>query len=355
MVAIDQAPVSVIIPTYNRARFILRSLDSVLAAVKPNDEVIVVDDGSTDNTREALEPYLDRIRYVVGPHRGVGAARNCGIAHARNPLLAFNDSDDEWFADKLLLQRTFMQARPDVLFCFSDLGLRAEDGTESHHGLYGWHLDPRSWNEILGPGVAYSSIAPPPAGYKDFNVHIGDLYPAMLRCNYVAAQSSMIRREPAGDALRFSEDIAIYEDYECFTRLARAGRAAYFDCETVWQWGHDDRRVSDADERLRAMCRVKVLKRTFGSDRQFLAKHNDLYQQALRVEHVTLARRLLRDGRRQEAREELRLAGGGPLFYRLLAAAPGPLMRATIGLRRWGAKLAPDIRRRIITKLLSCN
>ena len=333
--AMNPLPISVIIPTYNRAKLILRSLNSVLATVKPGDEVIVVDDGSTDNTRERLEPYLDRIRYVKGPHRGVGAARNCGVAAARNPLLAFNDSDDEWFADKLLLQRTFMRARPDVLFCFSDLGLLAEDGTESYHGLYGWHNDPRSWDEILGPGDAYSSIAQLPAGRGDFNVHIGNLYPAMLRCNYVATQSSVVRREQAGDALRFSEDIAIHEDYECYTRLAKAGQAAYFDCETVWQRGHNDRRVSDADERLRAACRVKVLKRTFGSDRQFLSEHGDHYWEALRVEHATLARCLLRDGHPREAREELRMAGGGPLFYRLLAAAPGPLIRAAIGLRRW--------------------
>jgi hypothetical protein len=77
-----------------------------------------------------------------------------------------------------------------------------------------------------------------------------------------------------------------------------------------------------------------VLKRTFGDDRQFLSEHNGLYRKALRAEHVTLARCLLRDGRLHEAREELRLAGGGPLFYRLLAAAPGPLAHAAIGLRR---------------------
>jgi glycosyltransferase involved in cell wall biosynthesis len=334
--------VSVVIPTYNRAKLILRSLHSVFANLEPEDEVILVDDGSTDDTRQVLAPYMDRIRYVMGQHRGVGAARNLGVEHARNPLVAFNDSDDEWFADKLLLQREFMQARPDVLFCFSDLGLRAEDGTESHHGLLGWHLDARDWREILAPGVAYSSLAALPPGRADFAVHIGDMYPVLLRCNYVATQSSMIRRE-AGAALRFAEDIRIHEDYECFTRLARIGLAAYFDCETVWQWGHKDQRVSDADEFLRASCHVKLLTRNFGADPQFRARFEERYQGALRTEHARMARCLLRTGRRQEAREELRLAGGGRLLDRALATVPAPLFTGLIGLRDWLRELGDTV------------
>src|SRR5262245_14583393 len=193
----NESPVSVIIPTYNRAKLIVRSLDSVLAATAPGDEVIVVDDGSTDDTERVIEPYRHRIRYLYVPNRGVGAARNYGIAEARNPLVAFNDSDDEWFADKLILQRAFMQARPDVLVCFTDLGLKNKDGAESHRGLLGWHRDSRNWDEILGPAVAYSSVASLPPGREDFNVHIGNLYETMLRINYVPTQATMVRREQA--------------------------------------------------------------------------------------------------------------------------------------------------------------
>jgi hypothetical protein len=82
----------------------------------------------------------------------------------------------------------------------------------------------------------------------------------------------------------------------------------------------------------RAKTEIALVGRRF---EVLLAKHNDLYLEALRVEHMTLARCLIRDGRRREARQELRLAGGGPLFYRLLSAAPSPLIRAAIGLRRW--------------------
>jgi len=323
----NELSVSVIIPTYNRARHIGRSLRSVLATMSPGDEVIVVDDGSTDNTKQALEPYRDRIRYVLGPHRGVGAARNRGVAEARNPLVAFNDSDDEWFADKLALQRALMRARPDVLFCFSDLGLRDKDGTETHNGLLGWHRDPRSWNEILGPAVAYSSLASLPPGREDFNVHIGSLYETMLRENYVSSQTAVVRREQAGDALRFGEDISIYEDHECFTRLARVGKAAYFDCETVWQCDHSGPRLTRVDSHYNATCRIKMLERTFGADEQFLDRRGERFREMLKAEYLIRARYLIRNGRRKEAREELRLAGGGTLPLRFLAAIPGPLWR----------------------------
>ncbi len=328
----NELSVSVIIPTYNRARHIVRSLRSVLVAIAPGDEVIVVDDGSTDGTRQALDPYRDRIRYVMVPHLGAGASRNCGIAEARNPLVAFNDSDDEWFPDKLALQRAFMQARPDVLFCFSDIALKEEDGTERRHGLMGWHHDPRSWDEILGPSVAYSSIAALPPGREDFNVHIGSLYETMLRVGYVPAQSAVVRREQAGDTLHFGEDISVFEDHECFTRLSRIGKAAYFDCETIWQCGHSGPRLSQADTFYRATCHLAVLERTFGTDEQFLARHNEGYRMALKAEHLARARYLIREGQREKACEELRRTEGAPLAYRLLAAMPTPLVRGMLAL-----------------------
>ncbi|MBO0859594.1 MAG: glycosyltransferase family 2 protein [Chloracidobacterium sp.] len=335
----NELPVSVIIPTYNRANLIARSLDSVLAAIAPGDEVIVVDDGSTDGTPQTLEPYRDRIRYLTVPHRGVGAARNRGVAVASNPLVAFNDSDDEWFADKLELQRTFMRARPDVLFCFTDLSLRYVDGTERRRGLKGWHRDSRSWDEILGPPVAYSSVAPLPAGRQDFNIHIGSLYETMLRRNYVPTQATVVRRGQAGDALCFGEDVNIYEDYECFIRLARVGKAAYFDRETVWQNGHKGSRLTDANTLYRSTCRINVLRRTYGADDEFLAQNNERYLEALKGEYLTLARCLISNGCRKAARKALLMAQGAPLSLRMLAAIPGPLARTMFELYRLLSRL----------------
>src|SRR5271169_6309691 len=103
--------VSVVIPTYNRAHLVCRAVDSALAQCLDGDEVIVVDDGSTDNTEAALAPYGSRIVHLRVPNGGAGKARNIGVKAASNPLIAFLDSDDEWMKGKLEIQRTLMQAR----------------------------------------------------------------------------------------------------------------------------------------------------------------------------------------------------------------------------------------------------
>jgi glycosyltransferase involved in cell wall biosynthesis len=330
----DDLGISVVIPTYNRAELILRALASVFLAIGPGDEVIVVDDGSTDHTHSVLTPYAGRIRCVQGEHRGVGAARNLGLSLATRPLVAFLDSDDEWYPDKLQLQRAFLRARPDVLFCSSNMGLRYDDGRpERHFGLVGWHLDPQPWSAILGPGLPYSTLAPLPPGRSDFLVHIGNLYPAMVRGSYVPTQTVLVWRQRAGDALRFPEDITLGEDHECWTRVSRLGPAAYFDCETFWQWGHSGPRLSRAEDGYGAACRIKVLERTFGADAEFLAQHQPEYERLLRDQRLTLTRALIGEGRLSEARAELRRAGGGPLSYRMLAACPGPVVRGALRLR----------------------
>jgi glycosyltransferase involved in cell wall biosynthesis len=106
--------VSVIIPTYNYARFVGEAVDSVLAQTLPPLEVIVVDDGSTDGTAEVLARYGDRIRVLRQKNAGVAMARNAGIAAARGEYLAFLDSDDAWYPRKLELQMQRFAAEPEL-------------------------------------------------------------------------------------------------------------------------------------------------------------------------------------------------------------------------------------------------
>ncbi len=112
------ASVSVIIPTFNRSRKLIRALRSVLNQTFRDYEVIVVDDGSSDDTYQALTSYMPLIRYVRQQvNRGVSAARNSGIRRAAAPWIAFLDSDDYWLEDKLSVQMEFLARNPGTIAC----------------------------------------------------------------------------------------------------------------------------------------------------------------------------------------------------------------------------------------------
>ncbi|MCS6910324.1 MAG: glycosyltransferase [Anaerolineae bacterium] len=112
--------VSVIIPVRNQERYLGEAIASALAQTRPPDEIIVVDDGSTDGTSDVARQYADRIRYVYQPPHGAPAARNRGLALATGDAIAFLDADDIWLPTKLEAQLTALEAQPeiDVVFCY---------------------------------------------------------------------------------------------------------------------------------------------------------------------------------------------------------------------------------------------
>jgi len=124
--------VSVIIPYYNRARFIDECLASVLAQTRPADEIIVVDDASEAAQRRHLDRHLPLIRIVDQQRNGgVSSARNAGIRAATGDWIAFNDSDDIWAADKLATQIDYVTRHPDCDGVHSAISVFREDGRVS--------------------------------------------------------------------------------------------------------------------------------------------------------------------------------------------------------------------------------
>jgi len=111
--------VSVVIPTYNRYTLLKRAINSLLTQTHTVDEIIVVDDGSTDNTKD-IQNDFPNIIYIYQNNRGVSAARNVGIQRAKNEWIAFLDSDDEWHKEKLQKQVTFHQNNPNILMSYTD-------------------------------------------------------------------------------------------------------------------------------------------------------------------------------------------------------------------------------------------
>lgn len=212
----DACPlVSVVIPTYNRASVICRTIDNVLEQTYPNVEVIIVDDGSTDDTEEKLRAYANRIRIIRQPNAGPSAARNRGIEAARGEFIALQDSDDLWVPQKLTRQVALLQTAGELATCcFCNALLRHTDGREQTAFEEAWLFPPCSegvWTNV-----------------RD-----------VLATRFVFfCQTALIRREVLERIGGFDETLKFHEDYELPLRLALEGPWVFIgDPLTVWNQG----------------------------------------------------------------------------------------------------------------------
>ncbi len=330
----SELTVTTIIPTYDRADLLPRALDSAIENSRESDEIIVIDDGSTDNTREVLQPYLSRIRYIHQENRGAGAARNHAIAEATGDLIALLDSDDAWIPGKLELQRRLFQSQQQILYSFTDFTSRLADGTLVRKALQQWVKDKRPWSEIFDSRARYSDLARLPEGSEDFDVYIGDINKYAVRSGFVNTDTLVARRKEAGDALQFFEDVPLYEEQLCYARLAAKGLAAFLDIELVRHFSHPGPRLTDADALVEASTRIEISQRIWGSDPDYIAKYGDLYRQVVNENRQKRAAALISLGRTAEARKEHRKMQSVPLSHRLIGLLPGPLAKAIVAVRR---------------------
>jgi glycosyltransferase involved in cell wall biosynthesis len=323
--------VSVVIPTHNRAHTILRAVHSALGAIGTQDEIIVVDDGSTDDTEGTLAPVRHRIRYIRIAQGGAGNARNVGIEHASKPLIAFLDSDDAWLPYKLTLQKAVMSQNPDLVFCCSNFLLRMPDG-DSPSYLERWWIPGTRITDVFGRGFPFNTTVLHANPAPNVQLHLCDLYQAIMHDGVVCLITLMYRRDKAPD-VRFPEDLPTYEDWEFSARLARRGLGAYLDCDTAINYGHDGPRLTNANRFTCATTRLKVMKRLWGSDEAFLSQHEADYLKVWSNLCLETANWLIRNGRSREARVYLRHVSDAPLATRVLAMLPISASMATAARR----------------------
>lgn len=219
--------VSVVIPTYNRAGTLMRSIQSVTGQSYQEWELIIVDDGSTDRTEELVRPVMQedmRIQYIRCPeNKGQAAARNTGIKAARGAYIAFQDSDDCWMPDKLQKQILMMEEHPEY-------GL-----------IYGQMV----YNE---GGVLSAPYPPTDAGRQVFS--------ECLRQNLIGTPTMLVRKEVFDTVGIFDTSLPAMEDYELALRITKHYLAGFIAEPVITAYKSADSVSRDLGKHLIANCMI---------------------------------------------------------------------------------------------------
>jgi len=203
------ASVSVVIPTYNRVHLLERALDSVLGQTLAADEIIVVDDGSTDNTVSTLKSLHPEVKLIQQDNLGVSAARNTGISAARHDWIALLDSDDVWHENKLERLITELNNAPEYLICHSD----------------------EIW---IRDGVRVNQMNK----HKKAGGHI---FQHCLPLCAISPSAVMIHRSLFDEIGLFDENLPACEDYDLWLRICSRYPVLFIDEALITKHGgHDD-------------------------------------------------------------------------------------------------------------------
>ncbi len=227
--------VSVIIPTHNRWPMVGEAIESVIKQSYKDFEVIVVDDGSDDESLKGMEKFGSSLSVLVQSRRGVAAARNFGVRHSRGAYLSFLDSDDLWQRHKLERQVAFMKANPEVQIC----------QTEEVWIRNGVKVNPK----------------------KRHQKPSGDIFRASLELCLVSPSSVMMKRELYERMDGFDESFEVCEDYDLWLRIAVdtpvslipeplvVKRGGHNDQLSQSTWGLDRFRVQSIEKLIRSGLR----------------------------------------------------------------------------------------------------
>lgn len=200
-VQLNNPAVSVIIPTYNHAHFLPEALKSVLDQSYTDFEVIIVDDGSTDNTKDVIQPFFNdsRVRYIYQENSGLPATRNRGIKEAKGTFVALLDSDDIWLPSKLEKQVSLFDADSEVVLIYCDA----------------------EFIDVNGDTI-------PDPGYKPIP---GSTYKDLLYMNWVIGSGSsvLIRKSVFEKAGLFDETLTGLDDIDMWIRILRNRKSDYVD------------------------------------------------------------------------------------------------------------------------------
>ncbi len=225
----ENEKVSVVIPTYNREKTIVRSIQSVLDQTYTNLELLVIDDGSTDGTADIVKSIKDdRIKYILlNENKGPANARNLGVQMAEGAWIAFQDSDDCWHDDKLEIQMNYAKEHPEYSMIYCIYNAIVYDGEQ-------FQVPPKPWPEVM-------------EGY---------MMNSLLEGNGIGAPTMLIKKTAFVEAGGFDTSYNCFEDWEFVLRFSKRFQIGFVKKALIDCYISNSGVSSNVEAHYDARCRI---------------------------------------------------------------------------------------------------
>ncbi len=262
---VDYPIVSVVIPTYNRKSIISRAINSVLNQTYKNYEIIIVDDGSTDDTIEYIKDHFNsKVKCISQKNKGASSARNRGISEAKGKYVAFLDSDDEWVESKLQGQVAFLEKNPEIaLLC----------------------------------GRTYRSDNIKKVNSSISQSIVGDLFPTLFMHSFVSTPTVIVKKEVLDEVGGFDTNYKSAEDFDLWLKITKNYKCAFLpDLVAIVNRGKDNLSTDKITLHLHALTILEI-----HYDENRIPRNK--YNKAISDSYIALGRNYLKSGQISQAKK----------------------------------------------------
>jgi len=254
MVTSNRKMISVIVPTYNNEDYILHALYSIFEQTYREYEIIIIDDGSTDSTRDRLKSYWNRIHYHYQENQGLAVARNVGLEMASGEYVTFLDGDDIWLPDNLMLKMKVLSRRPELGGVFSEFSVFNADGLLHERGTKlifpFFNRTRKDFKDIFDDCESISANSG-----KHVMLYSGKIFDDLFMGNFILPSTMVFRKKYADAVGRFLPHLRTQQDYEYWLRFSKKHSFGFIN-EVLVQYRRHQKQLTNFTNIKKIICSV---------------------------------------------------------------------------------------------------
>ena len=333
--------VTVIIPAFNCANFIGKAIESVLGQTHENLELIVVDDGSTDNTAENVLKYEDKVKYIHQDNGGVSKARNTGIKQSNGSYIAFLDADDAWEKDKLEIQMYYFHKHNDVGFIFSSFRPIKKNQILENMAYEDAFNIFREYKYTIKNIFEFRSSSV--QGNKNVDFYWGNIHKYLFLGNFILPSSVIFKKDSLKPVGLLNEKYRVAEETEFFLRYSKHNRMGFINHPLLFYEMPDPGNLSgkkNTEKLIRNALKIQIdsLLENYDS----YNRNPGFYDRGLSMTYCRLAYYYLSEHRTSESRKYaicgIKACKRNMKSYWILMLGfmPKPFLEYLVKIKQWG-------------------